>query len=112
MAAAIDDIGFGHAVDPEIDRGCAIAIDADAAEGIAETIQEAARILRFVLVGDTVEGDARAARQRYQLRVLFAAGGAPRCEEVDERHPAAEVFPRQSFRPLVETRQSKVGNRA
>ena len=110
MAATVDDISFGHAVDPEIDRGSAIAIDADVAERIAETFQEAARSLGFILVGDAVEGDAGLARQRHQLRVFFAARGAPRRKEVDERHPAAKVFPRQSFCPLVETRQGKVGD--
>ena len=34
MAAAVHDIGLGHAVDPKIDRGGPVAIDADMAKGL------------------------------------------------------------------------------
>src|SRR6202022_2016620 len=94
VAATVDDIGLGHPVNSEIDRGDTVAIEADAAKRVTETIKEATRILGFVFVGDAVEGDAGAPRQRHQLPMLFATGGAPRGEEIDERHPAVEVFPR------------------
>src|SRR5579875_4003888 len=44
----IDDIGLGHAVDPEIDRRRAAAVDTDAAIGLAEIVEKAPR------VGDSV----------------------------------------------------------
>src|SRR5271155_1128790 len=64
MAGAIDDIGFGHAVDPEIDRRHAVTIDRDSAERVAEFVEEAAGRRRLVFVSDAVEGDIRTMRQR------------------------------------------------
>src|SRR6516225_662738 len=72
VAAAVDDVGLRHAVNPEIDCRAAIAVDADAAIGVAETIKKAARILRLILVGHPFKSDARPMRQTDQLRVLFA----------------------------------------
>src|SRR4029077_1718248 len=43
--AAVDDIILGSPVNSEIDRGDTVAIQADAAKRVTETIKEAARIL-------------------------------------------------------------------
>src|SRR6516162_1926401 len=77
VAAAVDDVGLRHAVNPEIDRRAAGAINPDTAIGVPETVEKTARVLRLVLVGYPFEGDARSMRQRHQLRVLFTAGDAP-----------------------------------
>src|SRR5215469_8386977 len=59
MAAAVDDVGLWYAVNPEIDRRAAVAVDTDPAIGVAETIEKTARLFRLVLEGDTFEDDAR-----------------------------------------------------
>ena len=42
MPGAVHDIGLGHTVHPEIDRGRAVAIDPIRDEGVADTGEEIA----------------------------------------------------------------------
>src|SRR6185437_2082657 len=51
-AVAADDKRFGHAIDAPFDRGAAIAIDADNAERVAVTAEEAPGVVGRVLVVD------------------------------------------------------------
>src|SRR5712671_676331 len=105
MAGPVDNIGFGHTIHPEIDRRGAVPVDTDMREGVAETVEETARIFGFVFVRDAVQGHPRPAYERHQRSMLFAARSAPRGEEIDQRRPAVEIFAGQPVRSLVKARQ-------
>ena len=57
VAGAVHDISLRHAVNPKIDRGGAVAVDADMAERVAEALQKSARLFGFILIRDAVERD-------------------------------------------------------
>src|SRR5438093_12844587 len=74
---APDDKAFRHAIDAPLDRGAAIAVDADHAEGIAVAAEEAPRVLRHVLVVDTDELQALVLAEFGEQWCLVVTGHAP-----------------------------------
>ena len=76
-AVPADQERLGHAVDAPVDSRAAIAVDADRGIGIAELTEEAAGVLRFVLVVEAGDLDAAILRQGHQQRMLLPARRAP-----------------------------------
>src|SRR5689334_25307336 len=108
MPGAVDHIGLGHTVHPEIDRGSSIPIDSNATIGVADTGEEIAGIHRLVFVGYAVEDNAGLAGKRHQRRLFFAARRAPRREEIDQGYPATQILPRQSLRRIDQPWQIEI----
>ncbi len=54
MPAAVDHIGFGHSIDPEVNRRRAVAIDGNAVERVAEFPEKASGVGGPVFIGDAV----------------------------------------------------------
>lgn len=117
-AVAAHDEGFRHAVNAPVDADAARAIHADGGIGIAVLAEEAAGVLRLVLVGEADQlhaafGQFGILRQPHQNGVLLMTGHAPGGEDVDERHLALLQIGVGKARTLhaVDGRQGEGGRR-
>ena len=96
-AQTVDHKGFRHARDTPVDGSAARYIGNDTGKGVAEFVEESARLFRRVFVGDAVEGNSGAFGQVLQGWLLDPAGRAPRCPEIDDSDVArSQVGPRES----------------
>ena len=110
-SGAIDDEGFGHAVDPPTDADSAV-IGADPDIGIAEFGDPGARRLRLVLVVDADEAEAGIAGEPHQERVLEPAGSTPRGPDVHDMHAVGEIRAGKArLAPFSDRRQRKFRHR-
>src|SRR5687767_663185 len=102
-ALAVDDVGFGYAVDAVVDRDTASGVVHRELVGIAVAREPRQRVLARVLV---VQADDRdALRQLAHHRMLDQARRAPRRPHVEHPHLAQHLLLREGLRRLVEPRQ-------
>src|SRR6185295_19422948 len=89
-AVASDDERLRHAIDAPLDRGAAIAVNADDAERIAVAAEEAPRIVGRVLVIDADDLQALVLAELGQQRGLVMTRHAPRRPDIDDADLAFE----------------------
>src|SRR3546814_17505831 len=75
------------------------------------SIEPLCGVRRLVLVVEAVDRNGALGLQLHEQRVLLSAGGAPRGEDVDERHLAREVGGRQARPPPLDPRQAECRDR-
>ncbi len=96
-AVALHDKGLRNAINPPVDAGAAVAVEADLGVGFARGAEKAADVLRRLLLRDADELDALSLQrgivhERKQEFVLDVAGLAPGRENVHYRDVAlAEI---------------------
>jgi hypothetical protein len=91
LAVAVDDEGFGHAIDAEVDRGPAVGVGADCRIRIALLAQKLAHVGGAVLIGEANEShperlESPISGDPHQDRMLLAAWDAPGGEDIDDGH--------------------------
>src|SRR6185369_6751960 len=84
LAITADHVGLRHAVDAEIDRDAAGAVDADAGIGIAVTAEIAPRRSLIVLIVNAVEPDRLILGESHEQRMLDLTFDAPRGKHIDD----------------------------
>src|SRR5262245_24816905 len=116
-ASAVDDEGFGHAVDAVVHAEAPFAVVQRQRVRVAEALEPGERLLGFVLVVQADHRRGAGAREGRERGVLLAARDAPRSPDVEDPDPAREgvggdaLFGRaerrqlESRRPLAEERR-------
>src|SRR6185369_11159883 len=104
-ALAVDDEGFGHAVDAVVHAEAAFAVIQRERIRIAEASEPGERLLGFVLVVEPDHRRAARARERRQRGVLLAARDAPRSPHIQHPHRAEHFVVRENLVGLMEKRQ-------
>src|SRR3569832_118611 len=110
-AGLVDDKGFGHAVDTEFDACPALQVGYASAIGVAQTVQQAARIVRLILVIQAVDRYDVGFGKLDQNRMLLAATTAPGCPHIEQPDLAAHLHGSQHTRGRIERLQAECGCR-
>src|SRR5262249_8901940 len=104
-ASAVDDEGFGHAVDAVVHAEASLAVMQRERVGIAEAPEPGKRLLGLVLVVEADHGCRARAGERGERGVLLPARNAPRSPHVEDPHFAGEGLRGHALVGRAERRQ-------
>src|SRR6478735_9027089 len=94
-AVRADDKGFGDPVDPPVDGGAALRVEAYGRIGVAERAEEAAGVVRVVALVDPDDANRRVLGQFDEKRMLLSARPAPGRPDIHHGGAALEVLVRE-----------------